>query len=177
MSGQKAVDPIKQKKLLRASMEEAQKSYNKNLVSLTKVASAKSPGDELIAKINETLRGVLAIDETLIIVETGPYVWKYREPISKKDVKFFIDNDFKSDVDGALAGKSGKTGKSGKSDFSSSEIANVMSSLKKTFQTMSAAEQQVVWTYTTTLLISYTQYLKAERDIKKIEEELRSFTS
>lgn len=166
MSGVKQ-DPLVLKKQLRDSMEGAQKLYNSNLMALMKIAKSKCPEDDNVAKIQETLSSVLALDKTLVIIESGPYIWKYRESISKRDVKFFLDNDFKSDVDTVLHGKK-------KQEFSGDEISQLMKSLKSTFKSMTKPEQEVVWTHTSNLLTAYAQYLGAEKKLKAVELQLKA---
>jgi hypothetical protein len=161
-------DYMREKKDLRASMDSACKLYNNNLNQLTNVASHKNPDDESIAKIREILRAILAADETIVIIQSGTYIWKYREQIANKEESFFLAQDFKDDI--AIAKKQTYNNK----DFSDNEIATVMNSIKKMYTTMSAAEKEVVWRHVMELLKSYAQYLGAERKLKLLEDEIRN---
>jgi hypothetical protein len=161
-------DYIREKKELRTSMDSACKLYNSNLNHLTSIASHKNPDDESIAKIREILRAVLAADETLVIIQSGTYIWKYREQIANKEESFFLAQDFKEDIDTV------KSQISKSRDFSDNEISTVMNSIKKTYTTMSAPEKEVVWRHVMELLKSYAQYLGAERKIKLLEDEIKN---
>ncbi len=161
-------DYMREKKDLRASMDSACKLYNSNLNQLTSVASHKNPDDDSIAKIREVLRAILAADETLVIIQSGTYIWKYREQIANKDEGFFLASDFKDDIAAA------KQQVSNDKDFSDNQIATVMNSIKKTYNTMKPAEKEVVWRHIMEMLRSYAQYLGAERKLKLLEEEIKS---
>jgi hypothetical protein len=169
-----STNPVQQKRALRTAMEAAQKQYNNNLKTLIQIARAKSPSDDNLAKINEALRGVLAVDQTTLIIETGKYVWEYRDPISKRDEKFFLEGDFKKRIEDGIADITGRTKSGKKADFTGDDIDTIMNSLRKTYRGMTQPEQTVVWQHTSQLLASYAQYLKAEKQIIKIEQEINA---
>jgi len=161
-------DYIREKKELRASMDSACKLYNSNINQLTAIACHKNPDDENIAKIRDALRAVIVADETIVIVQSGTYVWKYRERIATKDESFFLDNTFDEDI-ATVKENSFSTGK----DFSDDEIATVMNSIKSIYKTMKAPEKETVWRHVIDLLRSYAQYLGAERKLLLLEQELK----
>ena len=165
---------MKEKREFRESMTDAVKLYNNSLNSLTGIACHKNPDDYNVAKIRETLRAVLVADETIVIIQSGLYVWKYREQIATKDETFFLDNTFKSDIELAKQ-QLNDVGKA--KDFTDDEIATIMQSLKGTYSSMTAPEREVVWRHVMDLLKAYAQYLGAERKLRKLEAELKQLAS
>lgn len=161
-------DFMREKKDLRASMDSACKLYNSNLNQLTAIACHKNPDDDNVAKIREGLRAVLVADETMVIIQSGTYVWKYREQIANKDESFFLVNTFADDIANLKQTASGKV-----KDFADGEIAAVMDSIKGTYKTMKAPEKETIWRHVMELLRAYAQYLGAERKLKLLEDELK----
>lgn len=161
---------VLEKRETRDSMERARQLFNSNLNQLTTIAVNKNPKEDSIAKIREILRAAQAADGTIIIVQAGPYVWKYRDQISKHDEKFFIDNNFEEDI--AEASKKIKN-----HDFSESEIAGIMQGLKQTYKFLTEPEKNVVWKHVTDLLRAYATYLGCEKKIMQIEEDLKSLSA
>jgi hypothetical protein len=167
-------DIMREKKDFRLSMDGALKLYNTSLNELTKIACFKNPTSDNLAKIRDALRAVQVGDDTMVIIQSGPFIWKYREQIAKKDDQFFLDNTFKDDIEEAKK-KSSDLGKN--KDFSDGEIATVMSGLKDTYTKLSGPERETVWRHVMDLLRSYAQYLGAERKLQEIEKEIRALAN
>jgi hypothetical protein len=161
-------DPTQLKREYRASMDSACKLYNSGLQQLTYIACHMAPTDDNISKIRDTLRAILAVDETIVIIQSGPYIWKYREQIAKKEEQFFLNNTFDDDISNMKK----QINTSGK-DFSNNEIATIMTNVKSIYGGLSGPEQETIWTHVINLLRAYAQYIGAERKLKEIEEEIR----
>lgn len=159
-------DPIREKREYRISMESACKMYNAGLNQLTSIACHKAPNDDNVAKIRETLRAVLVADDTIVIIQSGPYIWKYREQIAKKDEHFFLLSTFNDDINNVISSNKAQ-------NFTNNDIATVMTSIKSTYSSMTKPEQETIWTHVMNLLRSYAQYIGAERKLKEVEEEIR----
>jgi hypothetical protein len=161
-------DYMREKKEFRASMDSACKLYNSNINQLTAIACHKNPDDDNIAKIRDALRAVLVADETMVIIQSGTYIWKYREEIANKDETFFLANKFEDDIANVKQNQAIK-----EKNFSDDEIAAVMNSIKSTYTTMKAPEKETIWRHVMELLRSYAQYLGAERKLLLLEQELK----
>ena len=161
-------DYMREKKEFRASMDSACKLYNSNINQLTAIACHKNPDNDDIAKIRDALRAVLVADETIVIIQSGTYVWKYREQIANKDETFFLKSTFDADIASVKQNPSLKN-----KDFSDAEITTIMNSIKATYSTMSNPEKEIIWRHVMELLRSYAQYLSAERKLLSLEQEIK----
>jgi hypothetical protein len=159
---------IKVKREMRESMEVAQKDYNSNLTQLIRIAKTKNPQNLDLETIQTALSSVIKVDATLLIKETGHYIWKFRENISRRDENFFLTGDFSEEINSGL----GATNKDTK--FTGDDVDRIMKSLRTTYRTMTKPEQDVVWKHTTSILVAYAQYLKAEKTIRKIESDINN---
>jgi len=161
---------VQQKRDLRDSMELAQKNYNSNLSQLVRVAKTKNPRNEDLETVQRALSSVIKVDATLLIKETGHYIWRFREHIKKRDENFFLTGDFSKEIDEGLEVAKTK----GKAEFTGDDVGRIMQALRGTYSTMTKPEQDVVWTHTTNILVAYAQYLKAEKRIREIEVEINN---
>ena len=163
-------DMAREKRDYRSSMDSAMKLYNSSLNQLTSATCHKSPNNDELAKIRDSLRAVLVGDDTMVIIQSGPFIWKYREQISKKEESFFLENTFNDDIEIAKE-KLGNLDKS--KDFSDLEIATIMDSIKSIYTNMSSPEKETIWRFVMDLLRAYAQYVGAERKLNQVEVEIR----
>lgn len=162
-------NPIQEKKQIRDSMESARKLYNSTINQLVLICVAKHPDDESILRIKEVLRAIMAVESGIIITESGPFIWNYRDNIAKRDENFFLANDFKTEISAAKD----KTDKK----FREDEIAQIMRTLKAMYVNMTEPEKEVTWTHISQLLRAYAQFLGCEKKLRATEEEIRKLTN
>lgn len=163
---------VQLKRELRDSMEMAQKNYNSNLSQLIRVAKTKNPRDDDLDAVARALSTVIKVDATCLIKETGHYIWGFREQIKKRDENFFLTEDFSKMIDEGLEVAKVK----GKAEFTGDDVGRIMQALRGTYRTMTKPEQDVVWGHTTTILVAYAQYMKAEKKIREIEIEINNLS-
>jgi len=51
-------------------------------------------------RAQKTLNTAINADPTIVMNRVGPYLFKYADPISKHEEKFFLDNEWNDDVSG-----------------------------------------------------------------------------
>ena len=165
MSGKKP-NPIQEKRECRAHMESACKTYNARLNDLTLITVEKNRSDDNVQIVRDTLRAAQAADATTVLIQTGPFVWKFREQISKRDEKFFINNTFQSEI---------QEGKKliPKQDFNDDEITSLMQSLKRTYHLMTLPEREVIWRHVIDMLKAYAQYLGCDKKLLDLEKQIK----
>ena len=71
-------------------------AMNKNLRFLTRVFHSKANSDESY-RVQKTLNTAINADPTVCMKRAGPYLFKYAEPISNHEEKFFIDKEWDDD--------------------------------------------------------------------------------
>jgi len=160
-------NPVKLKEANRHSMNQAQKSFVSNSTSLVNIGAEKNKTDMQIQEMRELYRVIMASEPNLIITNVGPYMWKYREQIKKRDEAFFIDNEFSNELNEYYSRESHTD------QFDQNDINVLMNSIKKSWSTFTNPEKIVVWKHVNTMLMTYAQYLKCEREINNINSKIR----
>lgn len=165
-------DPLKQKKQIRESMEKSRKDFNRNLQALISLSCKKNLADDQIQSIKEIFSAFMATNPSMIITAAGPYIWKYREQIAKRDDKFFIENTFENDV----ATFYGDVIPEEQNTFTEDDVSQVMRSLKRTWHLLNKSEKDVVWRHSTEILRSYAQFLGCSKKIIDVNAQLKNLT-
>lgn len=161
-------NPIAEKQNLIKVQESSRVSFNKAILQLINIACNKNPKEEKLLKLKEIFAAIQAIDPLIVIINAGPYIWKYREPIAKRESDFFIKNTFTEDVSEYYKEPLEHQ------DFSADDVSNIMKSLKSIWQTLSVPEQTVIWTHAGGLLTSYAQYVSCEKQIRDISLKIKN---
>lgn len=157
---------IQEKRECHTHKDSACKTYNARLNDLTSIAVEKNRSDDNVQIVRDTLRAAQAADATTVLIKTGPFVWKYREQISKRDENFFINNKFQSEIDESKRLVT-------KQDFNDDEITSLMQSLKRTYHLMTMPEREVIWRHVIDMLKAYAQFLGCEKKLLEIEQEIK----
>ena len=159
-----APNPIKQKREIRDSMEKARRNFNSNLQKLISLACKKNSDNDKIQSIKEIFTGINATEPSLIIVNAGPYIWKYKEELARRDEKFFVENTFENDV----AEFYGDEVPEEQNTFTEDDVSQVMRGLKRTWHLLTKSEKNIVWQYGTGILRAYAQYLGCEKKLRQV---------
>lgn len=163
-------NPITERKKIRKSMDDARRAFNKDMADLIKLACERNQANEDLKTIRSIFATIRAAEPTIIITNAGPYIWKYREQIAKKDANFFLKNNFENDIadfyDDPVPDE--------QHDFTEDEVGEVLKSIKRTWHLLSAPEKGVIWTTAIGLLRSYAQYVQAERKVKDINKKINN---
>jgi hypothetical protein len=157
-----------QKTEANKSSSDAVRSYNQNMQYLIGICVQRNRADEIIHNIEILFKTIIALDNTTVIRETGPYVWKYREILSQRNEKFFntVEDKVTEDVDAYF-----KTPGSG-DKFKQSDVQGILKKFHDDWDKLTGPEKEVIWTYSMGLLKSYAQYLAAEKMLCKISAEI-----
>jgi len=163
-------NPLKRKREIRDSMEKARRLFNSNLQKLIGLSCKKNQTDDHIQNIKEIFTAISATEPSLIITKAGPYIWKYKEELARRDEKFFIENTFEKDV----ATFYGDPIPEMSDTFTEDDVSDVMKSLKRTWHLLNKSEKTIVWNHGTELLRAYAQYLGCEKKLHAINIEIKN---
>jgi len=166
-------NPLSEKKKIRATVVQSRQMFNKYLFDLINIACTKNAADDQIQSIKEVFVTIKAAEPTVIITNAGPYIWKYRDQIAKKDARFFIENNFENDVAEFYNDPVPEM----QDTFSQDEVGAILQSLKRTWHLLNKSEKEVIWRHTTNLLKTYAQYLGSQKKIIKINKEIQDMTA
>lgn len=84
-------------------MDEVIKKYNLSLKKLIEILETELPSNPLIETAKRKYLISITNDKSLLITETGPSIYMYREPISEDKWEELIFKDWSTDIQSAEA--------------------------------------------------------------------------
>ena len=122
------------------------KTTNSAIRFLVRVYHSKA-NDDTSYRAQKTINTIINADPTVVIKTMGPYLFKYAEPISKHDDKFFLnDHDFNDD---AIL------------EEDPEEALEYISIIKDAYSKCNTDERVVIQTKTSDMLSAYCEYKMA----------------
>lgn len=152
---------IKEKKILQDSLEESKNVYCKTINDLMNIVARKFPADENIIIIKEKFKAALACDKRTVVIKSGPFIWKYRVEISKRNEEFFLKQDFNNEI-------------KQKSGFGTNELRTIIENLRNCWISLNIVEKNMLWNQLGKLLKYYAQYLGSEKKLRLINQKIRN---
>lgn len=127
-------------------MADKTKTYNKALKKIVDLLEEELPGDALVASIRRSYSLAVMEDKTLLITETGPELYNYREYIASDRWDELINKDWEKEV--AEAGVS-----------DSQAIIKMIQTLRKVWTKYGDDEKRRITKYIKLLLSEYCKYI------------------
>ena len=116
-------------------------NFNNNLRKFVNCAEKLYPGDAQIIKIRNSVFSGLAASEMIALETMGPYLFKYKDPVMRGDIDFFMNQEFNN------AG-----------DFTS-----LIQKIKNTLPSISEDERITIIQLVQDLTVGYIKFLIAEK--------------
>jgi hypothetical protein len=127
-------------------MADKTKTYNKALKKIVDLLEEELPGDALVSSIRRSYSLAVMEDKTLLITETGPELYNYREYIANDRWDELINKDWEKEV--AEAGVS-----------DSQAIIKMIQTLRKVWTKYGDDEKRRITKYIKLLLSEYCKYI------------------
>ncbi len=128
-------------------MDEIAKTYNKALKKIIEILECELPGDALVASIRRKYSLAVMEDKTLLLTETGPELYLYREMIAYDRWDDLINKDWEKEVQDASIGDESKA------------IQKMIQTLRKIWAGYNDTEKKRVTKYIKLLLSEYCKYV------------------
>ena len=130
--------------------------YNTRIREILDLITAEIPDHPLIGTIHRRFRVALTTDRTLLITETGPELWSYRDIIKDERWDDLIKKNWEQEIDN-------------KDDVLMYEVSNnslkqMVGLLREIWFGYGAEEQKYIKKSMKKLLSTYVKYLQAKRD-------------
>ena len=137
-------------------MDNQVRIYNTRIREILDLITAEIPDHPLISTIHRRFRGALTADRTLLITETGPELWSYRDIIAEERWNELIDKNWERQIDN-------------KDDVLMYELDNnslkhMVGLLREIWAAYGEEEQNYIKKSMKKLLSTYVKYLKAKSE-------------
>lgn len=127
-------------------MDSIAKTYNKTLKKLIDILQDEIPGNALIDSIQRKYVTYVSTDRTLLLTETGPELYRFREYIANEQWNELINMNWETEVQ--------------KNDVEeSTSIISVIQLLRKIWNDYEEQEKKKITKYIKILLSEYSKYL------------------
>lgn len=153
---------IKQRKLYLDQQEEVKKKFSDELGFMINCLWSRNKKDADILQIKDQYSVIRKENTTVIIEGAGPYIWKYREQISKSNVNFFLASDFKDELAVASASQIPEM-------TSFEDLPAILTKIKRTWHLFSPEEQEILKNKSKSLLSAYAGYISAGKELEKLK--------
>lgn len=137
-------------------MDNQVRIYNTRIREILDLITAEIPDHPLISTIHRRFRVALTADRTLLITETGPELWSYRDIIAEGRWDELINKNWESEIEK-------------KDDVLMYEVDNnslkqMVGLLREIWAGYNEEEQTYIKKSMKKLLSTYVKYLKAKAD-------------
>lgn len=137
-------------------MDNQVRIYNTRIREILDLITAEIPDHPLISTIHRRFRVALTADRTLLITETGPELWSYRDIIAEERWNELIDKNWEREIDN-------------KDDVLMYEVDNnslkqMVGLLREIWAAYGEEEQNYIKKSMKKLLSTYVKYLKAKSE-------------
>jgi hypothetical protein len=150
----------KERKQLIEASDQAVKDFAEDLGYLVDAVLQKNRKDNLMSDMKNLFDLVRKENPIGLIEIAGPYIWKYRDNISKQNVGFFLQNNFEEDIISAKKNKE-------IAEISNFEdIPMLLDQCKRTWHMFQKEEQQVLVKRVRNMLVKYATYVSATRTVR-----------
>jgi hypothetical protein len=129
--------------------------FNKGINTLLKVLSGYHINEPDFMRVKNLLQKSIQIDPTIALRECGPYLLKYKDMITARDMQYFLNkNDWADDV--------------GDHEDTESNLM-IIEKIKNIWPKFKEAEKDFIYNVVNSLLSDYSSYLlnKINQDCKK----------
>jgi hypothetical protein len=140
------------------SMRNASRNYNKSISDLLSCIVAKSKGNSEIVAINEKFSAIKNMDPDVIVMTSGPYLWKYRKEIVEKNQDFFLAKSFEDDIAEAKKEKQER--------FGSTDMQGIINLIKTFWKSMNPQEKEICWNHIQSCIRNYASYVGCSKKLK-----------
>ena len=139
--------------------DKAVKDFITELGFLVHALYTKNTNDDNFIFIKDGFNVAKNENPEVVVMVSGPYVWKYRTQLENGDVQTMLNNDYKDEVEGAKEYLEGH----GKFD----QIKEILKKIKETWPTFSKIEQETVAKKMQKLVVHYASFLGASKKLNK----------
>jgi len=136
--------------------------FTKEMTFVVNSMHARNKKDEDITEIRDGYMIAKKENPECIIMQAGPYFWKYRETIKEGNANALLKNDFKdeiTEVQGTLPDYSGFD-----------KVQPVMNKIKRTWNLLTPIEQDIMKKKFNKMVAHYATYVGACKHIRELQE-------
>ncbi len=154
------------RKSLVNQKEESATKFCKNLRYLMNCLYLKNKKDDDILQMQERVRIATQTNPITVIQTAGPYFYKYRNQLAKRDMNFFLspETDFRNDVAEANRTNGG--------DIDVDSTPEVVQKMRETWSQYSSPERNVIMQKAVEMLGYVAQYTKADKTLVSLKSKL-----
>jgi hypothetical protein len=131
-------------------MDDIIKKYNLSLKKIIEILDDELPSNPLIQTAKRKYQISVTNDRSLLITETGPFIYEYREQVAKDDWDNLIYKDWSKDINEKSDGKVVQE---------MNEIECVISNLRKLWKNYDEVEKKRVTKLIKSLITEYAKYI------------------
>ena len=150
------------KNKLQLEKEDAAKSFCQHLRYLMNCLYLKNKNDDNILQMQERVRIASTTNPITVIETAGPYFYKYRTQLARRNMDFFKVQDFTGDVEEAA--------KTSEAQVDVSNTPEVITTMRNTWDQFMPAEHNVILQKAIEMLGFVAGYTKADRALKTLKE-------
>jgi hypothetical protein len=141
--------------------EKATKEFISELSFVINALYSKNTNDNDFIFIKDGFAVAKNENPTVVLMVSGPYLWKYREQIENSNITFILQNDYETEIEEAKE-KLQSTDKY-------NQIKDILKKIKSTWHLFSEPEQSMIIKKMQKLIISYATFVGAEKKMSAIK--------
>ena len=147
----------KEIKTLNELKDKSTKEFIADLTFLVTALHSKNTKDDDFIFIKDAYNVAKSENPDVVVMVSGPYIWKYREQIEKSDINFILNNDYTEEVEAA------KTALVENQKYD--QIKDILKKIKSTWSAFNPVEQSTIIKKIQKLVVSYAGYLGATKKL------------